>query len=172
MKNKGVLIVMLLAVLAVITSCTKEKQYETADEWVAELVQKTTAIQVEELKQKIDDFEMFYLLDVREPQEHYPGFIPGSVNVPAGVLIFKMQNDGFWESQMSYTPQKEDEIIVFCKKGKRSVMAAESLQRLGYANVKYLDGGWKKWEITYPLEYDKSLDKLNHSEPSGEVGGC
>jgi rhodanese-related sulfurtransferase len=104
--------------------------------------------------------------------EHYPGFIPGSINTPGGVLIFKMTDDGFWEEEMSYTPTKEDEIIVYCKKGKRSVLAADALLKLGFSNVTFLEGGWKNWELTYPLEYDKALDKMNHSEPAGESGGC
>ena len=162
----------LMAGIILLPSCSKEKVYSSADEWVAEVQSNLKTVTVDQLKQKIDDFEMFYLLDVREPAEYYPGYIPGAINVPGGILIFKMNDDGFWEEQMSYTPTKEDEIIVFCKKGKRSVMAADQLKKLGYSNVKFLDGGWKKWELTFPLEYDKDLDKLNHSEPAGEVGGC
>lgn len=172
MKKEKILFMFTMALTILFSSCSKEKQYTTADEWVTDLQKDLVAISVEELKAKIDDFEMIYLVDVREPEEYYPGFIPGSINAPGGVLIFKMGSDEFWESQMAYTPQKEDEIIVYCKKGKRSVMAAESLKKLGYRNVKYLDGGWKKWELTYPLEYDKDLDKLNHSGPAKEVGGC
>lgn len=173
MKKFGKLFFMtLMAGMIILPSCTKEKVYTSADEWVAEVQSNLKTVTAEELKQKIDDFEMFYLLDVREPAEHYPGYIPGSINIPGGVMIFKMANDDFWEEQMSYTPTKEDEIIVYCKKGKRSVMAADQLKKLGYNNVKFLKGGWKKWELTYPLEYDKDLDKLNHSEPEGEVGGC
>ncbi|MFP4470293.1 MAG: rhodanese-like domain-containing protein [Bacteroidales bacterium] len=172
MKKQKILFAIPVMLMIVISSCSKEKQYATADEWVADVQRNLTTITVEELKTKIDDLEMFYLLDVRESQEHYPGFIPGSVNAPGGVLIFKMESHEFWKNQMSYTPQKEDEIIVYCKKGKRSVVAAESLNRLGYTNVKYLDGGWKKWELTYPLEYDKDLDKLNHGGSAKEAGGC
>ena len=163
---------MLFAASMSLSSCSKDKVYTSADAWVAEVQSTLKTVKVEQLKQKIDDFEMFYLLDVREPSEHYPGFIPGSINVPGGVLIFKMSSDGFWEQQMSYTPTKDDEIIVYCKKGKRSVMAADALNKLGYKNVSFLDGGWKNWEMNYPLEYDKDLDQLNHSGSAAEVGGC
>lgn len=171
-KFKSLFFMALMAGMMILPSCTKEKIYTSADEWVAEVQSNLKTLTAEQLKQKIDDFEMFYLLDVREPSEHYPGFIPGSINLPGGVMIFKMTNDGFWEEQMSYTPTKEDEIIVYCKKGKRSVIAADQLKKLGYSNVKFLEGGWKKWELSYPLEYDKDLNKLNHSESGGEVGGC
>jgi len=165
-------LIWILSIATVIVSCSKEKQYATADEWVAETQQGLDVLKVEDLKKKIDDFEMIYLLDVREPNEHYPGFIPGSINVPGGVLIFKMQSDDFWEHEMAYTPQKVDEIIVYCKKGKRSVMAADALQKLGYSNVKFLDGGFKKWELTYPLEYEENLDQMGGGVSHEEVGGC
>lgn len=171
-KFSSLILPAIFAALMILPSCGKDKVYSTADEWVTEVQGNLKTATVEDLKQKIDDFEMFYLLDVREPGEYYPGYIPGAINVPGGILIFKMDDDGFWEDQMSYTPTKEDEIIVYCKKGKRSVMAADALLKLGFKNVKFLEGGWKKWEITYPLEYDKDLDKLNHSEPEGEAGGC
>ncbi len=171
-KFASLTLMALFAALILLPSCNKEKVYSSADEWVADVQRNLKTITVEQLKQKIDDFDMFYLLDVREANEHYPGFIPGSINVPGGVLIFKMKNDEFWEGQMSYTPTLEDEIVVYCKKGKRSVLAADALKKLGYENVTFLDGGWKNWELTYPLEYDKNLDMLNHSEPAGESGGC
>ena len=171
-KTLSIFYAMLIVASISLSSCSKDKVYSSADAWVAEVQSTLKTVTVEQLKQKIDDFEMFYLIDVREPTEHYPGFIPGSINVPGGILIFNMDSDGFWEEQMSYTPTKEDEIIVYCKKGKRSVMAADALNKLGYTNVSFLDGGWKNWEMNYPLEYDKDLDKLNHNEPAGEVGGC
>ena len=88
------------------------------------------------------------------------------------ISIFKMNNDEFWENEMTYPPQKTDEFIVYCKKGKRSVMAADALKRLGYENVSYLEGGWKKWELTYPLDYEEKLDKMGGHEETEEVGGC
>jgi len=163
---------MLIGMVLIVSACSKEKNYASADEWVDDLKMGLKSVEVEDLKQKIDDFEMIYILDVREPMEYYHGLIPGSINLPGGLVIFKMENDEFWENEMTYPPEKSDEIIVYCKKGKRSVMAADALKRLGFENVSYLEGGWKKWELTYPLEYDKALEKMGGHEPEGEVGGC
>jgi rhodanese-related sulfurtransferase len=63
------------------------------------------------------------------------------------------------------------EIIVYSRKCRRGIVAAYTLELLGYTNVKYLDGGWKKWELTYPLEYEKNLDQMKHEEHADE-GGC
>jgi len=114
---------------------------------------------------------MFYLVDVREAEEHAYGYIPGSINIPGGSLVFNVGNEGFWEQEMLYVPQKTDEIILYCKKGKRSVLAADALRKIGYTNIKYLDGGWKNWELTYPLEYEKK-EITGHHEEKKESGGC
>ncbi len=164
--------ILLIALGMIISSCSNERQYANSDEWVDAVKVGLNSVTVEELKTKIDDFEMIYILDVREPMEHYHGLIPGSINLPGGLVIFKMDDDIFWEGEMTYTPEKTDEIIVYCKKGKRSVMAADALEKLGYKNVTYLDGGWKKWELTYPLEYEEKLDKLGGHVEEEEVGGC
>jgi rhodanese-related sulfurtransferase len=171
-KNISYLWMMFVGLAVIASACSKEKNYGSADEWVNDLKMGLKSVSVEELKQKVDDFEMIYVLDVREPMEHYHGLIPGSINLPGGLVIFNMAVDGFWEAEMTYPPQKSDEIIVYCKKGNRSVIAADALKRLGYENVSYLEGGWKKWELTYPLEYEEKLDMLGGHEEKEEVGGC
>jgi len=123
--------------------------------------------------QKMDSLEIFYLIDVRELGEHVYGYIPGAINIPGGILIFKMGNEAFWDNEMIYPPEKTDEIIAYCKKGKRSVIAADYLDRLGYENVNFLEGGWKAWEMAYPLEYEENLEMLGGSHDAEEdAGGC
>lgn len=161
----------LVITVLMIVSCGPDQYYDSADEWVADLQDKLELISVEDMKVKYDAFEMYYLIDVREPNEYNYGYIPGAYNIPGGTLIFRIDSDEFWESIMGYAPQKEDEIIVYCKKGKRSVMAADALKRLGYTNVRYLDGGWKKWELSYPNEFEKN-EVQEHHEEEEEVGGC
>jgi len=154
-------------------SCSKcDKKYSSADLMVEEMSTDLEAISVDALKTKIDSFEMFYLIDVREANEHYYGFIPGSIHICCGTIAFMMNDATFWENEMIYTPEKSDEIVVYCKKGKRSVVAASMLERLGYENVKYVNGGWKKWELSYPLMYDKKLENLGHQEEHADEGGC
>jgi rhodanese-related sulfurtransferase len=108
---------------------------------------------------------------VREPSEYNAGYIPGALNIPAGTLVFKIANQEFWDNEMLYMPEKDEELIIYCKKGKRGVLAAEALGKLGYKNVINISGGWKKWELTYPLEYEKNLDAMG-GEHHEEEGGC
>jgi rhodanese-related sulfurtransferase len=162
---------LVLIVLAVSLSCNQSASYNGVDEMVENALRKVEAVTVEELKSKIDNGDMFLLIDVREPNEFNAGYIPGSLNIPRGTLEFKIANEDFWEAEMLYMPEKDEELVLYCKKAKRSILAAETLKRMGYKNVTYLEDGWKHWEMTYPLIYEKNLDQMHHEEEE-EVGGC
>ena len=138
-----------------------------------ELLQKQLSKQrtAEQVKEKLDNGDMILLIDVREPNEFNAGYIPGSVNIPRGTLEFKIGNEAFWDAAFLYLPETTEEIIVYCKKGKRGTLAAETLKKLGYENVTYIDGGWKEWEMNYPLLYEKNLDAMGHDD-GAESGGC
>ena len=160
-----------IVVLTIVIGCTKIDVYNSADEMVAIASKNLTKVTVEELKTKIDSFEMFNLVDVREPNEYNHGYIPGSVNIPRGTLEFNIGKEEFWENTGYYFPEKSEQFILYCKKGSRSILAAETLKKLGYKNVSIIEGGWKKWELTYPLMQEKNLDAVSH-ESAEEVGGC
>ena len=154
-------------------SCPCKSKVSSADEIVAQVQEGLEVITSQELKVMMDSLEVFYLIDVREMDEYAYGFIPGAINIPAGVLIFKMENTAFWDNEMIYAPEKADKLIVYCKRGKRSVIAADYLERLGYENVKYLEDGWKAWEMAYPLEYEENLDALGGGhDDHADDGGC
>lgn len=162
---------LLMLLFAVLVSCNRSESYKDVDSMVDKAMINTEFVTVQQLNEKIDNGDMILLIDVREPAEHNAGYIPGSLNIPRGVLEFKIGNEEFWDAEMLYMPEKNEELILYCKKGKRSILAVQALEQLGYKNVKYLDEGWKKWEMTYPLIFEKNLDQMSHEE-EGEVGGC
>ena len=172
-KMKHITRITILAILSIsmMVSCNSKQNYKSVDEMVNEAALSTQAVNVEQLMEKIDNGDMILLVDVREPNEYNAGYIPGAVNIPRGVLEFKINNEAFWEEAMLYMPLPDEEIIVYCRKGKRSILAAQTLQQLGYSNVTFVTDGWKKWEMTYPLIQEKNLDNLYHDD-GGEVGGC
>ena len=157
--------------LVSLSACNKTGPTQSLDEMIATAEKVVDAVTVEQLMQKLDEGEMIMLIDVREPNEFNPGYIPGAVNIPRGVIEFKIGNEDFWDAAMLYMPEKNEEIIVYCKKGKRSLLAGQTLKKLGYTNVTYVEGGWKKWELTYPDVVEKNLDAMGHDD-GGEVGGC
>lgn len=88
----------------------------------------------------------FYLIDVRTPEEHYSGFIPGTD-----------RNIDYREMQARHREigaQLDDHIVVYCQSGHRSKIAAETLARLGYKHVYNVEGSMNAWEAAgYPLEF-------------------
>lgn len=140
---KKLIIKSILGLIGVtLISCSQQKVYNNADELIAEMELGMETIDAQNLKGKIDDLEsFFYLIDVREPSVHNFGYIPGSFNISAGTILFNITYEKFWDYQMMYIPELQDEIIIYCKKGKRSILAVNFLQQLGFTNIKFIDGG-------------------------------
>ena len=142
---------------------------------VQEALKVVKLLSVKELKNLMESEEIYTLIDVRQKSEHYHGYIPGSVIIPRGSLEFMIENADFWEESGLYQPLKDEKIVVYCKKGNRCILAAESLTRLGYSEVYALQEGWKGWELTYPEDVEKNLEMLsggNADEHEDMVGGC
>lgn len=85
------------------------------------------------------------ILDVREPAEFAAGHLPKAVNIPRGLLEFKISNHPDFQN-------KEAEIIVYCQLGSRSALATETLLKLGYTNAVSMAGGFNQWQVSgYPV---------------------
>ena len=81
--------------------------------------------------------DYYRLLDVREPDEHEQGAVPGAIHVPRGNLEFAVEGR---------LPDKKAPIAVYCAGGVRSAFAAKTLQDLGYRDVVSIIGGFNKWK--------------------------
>lgn len=91
------------------------------------------------------------VLDVREPSEYAAGCLPNAVNIPRGVLEFRIENHPALQNR------KDAEILVYCQSGGRSALAVETLKKLGYENAVSLAGGYKLWqESGLPVETPSS----------------
>ena len=86
------------------------------------------------------------LLDVREPAEYDAGRLPGAINIPRGLLEFKIGD----HPQMSH---RDSDILIYCKTSGRAALAAQNLQRMGYINVRSIHGGFDAWsQANLPVE--------------------
>jgi rhodanese-related sulfurtransferase len=94
-------------------------------------------ISVEELKKRIDAGEKINLIDVREPHEH-ADFNIGGLHLPLG-KIQTMQIDDIED-------MKDEEVILYCRSGQRSMMACMFLDTLGFKDTKNLAGGVMAWQ--------------------------
>lgn len=91
---------------------------------------------VEDVMKMIDEKEEFELIDVREDNEYHQKHIKSAKHIGKGIL----------ERDISmHIPQTDKKIVLYCGGGYRSLLAAESVQRLGYSNVYSMHGGWKGW---------------------------
>ncbi len=111
------------------------------DEKVAEVKKSIKTIDMAAFKTVLDKKEFDMLIDVREPNEYAAGHVPGAINIPRGVIEFKIwKKIGF--------PDKTDtgkKIILYCSLGGRCALAAKSLQDLGFTDVTAVDMKIKEW---------------------------
>lgn len=76
------------------------------------------------------------LIDVREKDEWDAGHIEGAIHIPRGMLEFKIAEA---------IPEKQALIVVQCASGGRAALCGESLIKMGYTNVKNLEGGYNEY---------------------------
>ena len=95
----------------------------------------------EEAKKIMDSGEEHIILDTREQNEFDGGHIPGAILIPYTEIENKAEE---------MMPDKDKLILVYCRSGRRSKIAAENLVKLGYTNVKEFGG-----IIDWPYEVEK-----------------
>ena len=98
-------------------------------------------ITAEEAKKIMYSGEEHIILDTREQDEFDEGHIPGAILIPYTEIENKAEE---------MLPDKDKLILVYCRSGRRSKIAAESLAKLGYTNVKEFGG-----IIDWPYEIEK-----------------
>ena len=126
------LIFLLLAVM-LLTACgqTKENDREAA----------YMNITAEEAKAIMDSEEGYIILDARTQEEYDQGHIPGAIVI---------SHEEIMEKAEEVLTDKEQLILVYCRSGRRSKIAAEALVELGYTNIKEFGG-----IIDWPYEVEK-----------------
>lgn len=85
-----------------------------------------------------------FLLDVREPYEFEKFHIKNSINVPRGILETACEY-GFDDTVPELVQARDQEVIVICRSGNRSVFAAYTMQLMGYQSVVSLKTGVRGW---------------------------
>ena len=116
------LILLLLAVM-MLTACGQDKENDQGAVYVN--------ITAEEAKQIMDSEEDYIILDVRAREEYDEGHIPGATQI---------SHEEIAEKAEEVRPDKDQLILVYCRSGRRSKIAAEALVELGYTNIKEFGG--------------------------------
>ena len=76
------------------------------------------------------------VIDVREDNEWGEAHIKGAEHLGKGIIERDIE---------TFAPDKSSELILYCGGGFRAALAADSLQRMGYTNVRSMAGGWRAW---------------------------
>ena len=116
------LVFLFLAVM-MLTACGQDKENDQGAVYVN--------ITAEEAKQIMDSEEGYIILDVRTQEEYDEGHIPGAIVI---------SHEEIAEKAEEVLPDKDQQILVYCRSGRRSKIAAEALVELGYTNIKEFGG--------------------------------
>ena len=95
-------------------------------------------IGVEQVKQMMDNKKPFRLIDVREPSEYDICKIGGAILIPLGDIEEK-------DLSKLNGLKPDEEIVLHCKAGVRSMKAAKALKEMGFKNLKSMRGGINEW---------------------------
>ena len=98
------------------------------------------------------------IVDAREPYEFYAMHIPGSINVPRGILESACEWD-YEETVPELVRGRDREIVVVCRSGYRSILASHVMQVLGFTQVASLQTGLRGWK-----DYEQPLEDAHGQE--------
>lgn len=134
-KRRGLVIIMLTAALLLfgLTGCgdnLSDNSGSSSDNGGYE------HISAESAKQLMDTQKGYVILDVRTEEEFAEGHIKNAILIPDYEIEQRAQKE---------LPEKEQMILVYCRSGRRSKNAAQTLAKLGYTNVKEF-GGIIDWQ--------------------------
>ncbi len=129
---KKVLLLLLLAV-GLLAACGQDKENNREAVYVN--------ITAQEAKQIMDSEKDYVILDVRTRDEYDQGHIPGAILIPDTQIKEKAEE---------VLTDKNQLILVYCRSGRRSKLAAEALVELGYTNIREFGG-----IIDWPYEVTK-----------------
>ena len=116
------LVFLLLAVM-LLTACGQDKENDQGAVYVN--------ITAEEAKQIMDTEEGYIILDARTQEEYDEGHIPSAIVI---------SHEEIAEKAEKVLTDKNQMILVYCRSGRRSKIAAEALVELGYTNIKEFGG--------------------------------
>ncbi len=114
----------------------------TSSQLVAQIKNEISEIAPSDVASMLDQ-EGVILIDIREPSEYEESSIPNAHLLPRGVLEFKIL-------ELDNILNPHNKIILYCRSGNRSALAAASLTKMGFRNVMSMIGGYEAWKESIP----------------------
>jgi len=97
-----------------------------------------------DVEAKLDGQDPPLILDIREPAEFDAMHISGSLNVPRGILESSCEY-GYEDTVRELVEARSRDIVVVCRSGNRSALAAFTMQLMGYQQVVSMKTGLRGW---------------------------
>ena len=131
---------------------------KTFDQLVAEAAAHIVELMPWDLEKKLDNNEPLLLIDVREPEEFNVMHITNSINIPRGILEAASET-GYDETNLELANARNKYVVVICRSGKRSCMAAYTLKQLGFEHATSLKTGLRGWN-----DYDQPMIDIHEQQ--------
>ena len=119
-----------------------------------------------DIEERINAGDVPLILDVREDSEYAAMHIAGSLNVPRGILESACEYD-YEETVKELAEARDRDIVVVCRSGNRSVLAAHTMQLMGYTRVSSMKTGLRGWN-DYELQLVNSAEQTVSVEEADE----
>lgn len=103
---------------------------------VEDALTRVQTLSIEDFIARLQSGERFVIVDTREESEFAAGHLPGAHHLSKGIIERDIE---------TRIPDPTTPIVTYCGGGYRSVLVCDNLQKMGYANVLSLDGGWRGW---------------------------
>jgi phage shock protein E len=103
-----------------------------------------------------------YVLDVRTAEEYVAGHVPGALNIPHDQLA----------SRLAEVPKDRD-VVLYCRSGRRALLAGEVLEQAGYTRLEHLEGDIIAWtEQGRPMEKPRDPAACTAALAAGPAAGA
>ncbi|MBL0141283.1 MAG: sulfurtransferase [Betaproteobacteria bacterium] len=109
--------------------------------YVADTKKQIKTIKLEEFRAALDRKELGLIVDVREEDEWNDGYVPGAINIPRGLIEFRIWKQVGFPNAVDMNKR----LTLYCATGGRCALATKSLQDLGFTNAVSVDMKFEDW---------------------------
>ena len=119
---------------------------------VGEVKKQIMTMKMDEFKAGIEQKTVGKIIDVRQENEFEDGYVPGAINVPRGLIEFRIWGELGFPKEVDM----KQRLTLYCASGGRCALATKTLMELGFTNVTSADMVFADWvKAGYPVEKPK-----------------
>ena len=120
--------------------------------YVADTKKQIKTIKMDEFRAGLDRKDLGLIVDVREEDEWIDGYVPGAINIPRGLVEFRIWKQVGFPDAVDMNKR----LTLYCATGGRCALATKSLQDLGFTNAVSVDMKFEDWvKAGHPVEMPK-----------------